>query len=360
MRYSRLLLVCLLVPSAACTDPGEPLAGTSTFKVKITSVNGAAPPIVDMPLPANRGDKDDTWDFEIEARSPYGEPISFEGMVRISAEPGTVTAVTGEGSRGRNILLKGGKAKGTASVTAAYGPARLWIEDLGYVPVPVGPNKPACSDGSDNDGDVGIDFPADPGCAYADDNTEEGGSFAAGISPAVHYALPTLRDIQGDGTQTPYPFEAVQINTYRAEPVIVTRVSSDGFYVTDRGDSEYNHMFAFNFSAPPGMRVCDRVTYLTGTVSEFFGFTELSFPSYKLDIVQSDEFCTEMPAPALLPPPIRCHAFQTKWVASAKSSVGACSLTGCTRLIPASDRRLAATSGGASTKRTLATRSADP
>ena len=64
--------------------------------------------------------------------------------------------------------------------------------------------------------------------------------------------------------------------------LVVTRVAKDGFNVTDLSDQAngHNHIFAFNFSTPARMRVCDRVTYLAGTVNEFFGFTELNFPSY--------------------------------------------------------------------------------
>src|SRR5207244_2934288 len=53
------------------------------------------------------------------------------------------------------------------------------------------------------------------------------------------------------------------------------------------------------FSAPPGMRVCDRVTYLAGTANEFFGYTELSFPSYRLDFVYDAKDCA-VPEPTLL------------------------------------------------------------
>jgi len=49
------------------------------------------------------------------------------------------------------------------------------------------------------------------------------------------------------------------------------------------------------------MRVCDRVEYLSGTVTEFFGFTELSFPSYSLDFVFEGEPC-DVPEPILIEP----------------------------------------------------------
>ena len=48
------------------------------------------------------------------------------------------------------------------------------------------------------------------------------------------------------------------------------------------------------------MRVCDRVTYLAGTVNEFFGFTELSFPSYRLSFPIEGESECEVPEPTVL------------------------------------------------------------
>src|SRR5205823_884204 len=36
-----------------------------------------------------------------------------------------------------------------------------------------GPKQPQCSDGKDNDGDGLVDFPEDPGCTSATDDTED-------------------------------------------------------------------------------------------------------------------------------------------------------------------------------------------
>jgi len=301
MKRAAPLVIATLLGLAGCTDKPDPLTGASTFRVRVTAVNEGALPLYESPLPANRGDKEEAWDFEIETLDAYGNAVPFNGMVRISVEPGTVTSVSGEGAKGRNIALVGGKAKGQAKLTAIYGEARLWVEDLGYRPSALASN-PSCSNGKDDDGDVLIDYPADPGCAYPDDDDENTGTFAAGVSSAVHYELPRISDIQGQGATTPYPYEATQINTNRPKPVVVTRVSSDGFYVTDIADQAtgYNHLFAFNFSTPPRMRICDRVKFLSGTVVEFFGFTELSFPSYKLEYpIDGVEVC-EIPPPALL------------------------------------------------------------
>ena len=209
----------------------------------------------------------------------------------------------GEDAVGRNLLLAGGKGTGTVELTAVYGPSRLWVDDLGYIPAKPG-TKPVCSNGLDDNGDALVDFPADPGCAFADDDSEEGGTYAAGVSNAVEYALPKLSDVQGNGPATPYPYESIEINTSSPQDLVVTRVASDGFYVTDVNAAEtangYNHIFAFNFSTPAKMRVCDRLTYLSGTINEFFGFTELSFPSFKLDPLLEGQTCTKVPKPNLI------------------------------------------------------------
>jgi hypothetical protein len=103
--------------------------------------------------------------------------------VRLSVEPGAVMRIDGEDALGRNVRMRDGRAKGVATVTAIYGPTRLWVEDLGYLPAEPG-KQPACANGrnDDDDVDVLIDFPADPGCAFADDDTEHGGTFTAGVS----------------------------------------------------------------------------------------------------------------------------------------------------------------------------------
>ncbi|WP_437500483.1 hypothetical protein [Sorangium sp. So ce1099] len=292
---------------AGCGSEGEPRRGVSSFWVKVEKVNGEAPPSADEPLPANRGDTVDTWDFRVEARDPAGRRAPFDGMVRLSVEPGAVIDVEAaeEGiAVGRNIRLRGGVAVGAVHVTAVYGPARLWAEDIGYQPAGRdGRDQPVCANGANDDapGDVLIDFPADPGCAFADDDTEEGGSFNAGASEPVAYALPRVVDVQGGGSATPYAFEGIQINTAAPQEVVVTRVARDGFYVTDLSgqDTGFNHLFAFNFNTPANMRVCDRLDYLAGTVNEFFGFTELSFPSYEIAPFQEGTACP-VPEPRVL------------------------------------------------------------
>lgn len=301
--------LALTLPALSCTKEADSLQQLSTFRVEVVAVNDTAPPTPDAPLPANRGDVEEVWDVTIQAISPTGEPEPFDGVVRVRVEPGAIVDVENlsgadDGAIGRNIRLTGGAATARVRLTAVYGDARLWVEDIGYLPAAPGAT-PACANGEndDSDDDVLVDFPNDPGCAFANDDTEEGGTFAAGVSPPVRYALPRLIDIQGESSTTPYPFEGMEVSARDPQFLVVTRIARDGFYVTDLGNQAegYNHIFAFNFSTPQGMRVCDRVLGLSGTVVEFFGFTELSFPSYVVEQLPDDQLAScPVPEPIVL------------------------------------------------------------
>ena len=256
-----------------------------SLRVTVTQVNGADPPTPDAALPANLGTTNEAWDFTVDAVDEKGElDPSFNGYVRISVEPGSLSAV--QGGAGRNLLVENGTGQGKALVTTVWGPSRLKAEDIGYTPAP--PNVvPTCANGIDDNGNGLVDYPNDPGCEFADDMTEDGGAFLSGVSPVVNYRYPTVADVQGHGSATPYPYQALRLATADPQEVYVTRVASSGFFVTDLSEQAtgFNSIYAYNFSTPAFMRVCDRVTYLSGTASEFFGFTELSFPSYWVSYV---------------------------------------------------------------------------
>ncbi len=281
-------VVCLVLGASGCTTQGG-VESLGYIRVTVLAVDGGEVPTSDAPLPPNLGNVDERWDFTAEVIGPDGEVnTNFDGVARVSLEPGAVRLLEGDGAIGRNLRFSGGRAEGVAVTTAMFGPTRLWVQDIGYTPAAVG-ETPACSNGKDDDGDVLVDFPNDPGCAFADDDDEENGSLVVGVSQVVHYALPTIADVQGRGSETPYPRVAVDVAARSPADLVVVRVSSDGFYVTDLNDQDsgYNHIYAFNFNPPPGMRVCNRLTALSGTAVEFFGFTEITFPSYEVGLVDS-------------------------------------------------------------------------
>jgi hypothetical protein len=239
----------------------------------------------------------------------------FNGYVRLSSKPGNVVTLSGTGTDRRNVLLVNGQASNVGvTLLAGYGDTRIWAEDVGYVPTdiervcnagdkcpswcsPGKPCPPACSNGIDDNGNGVIDSPADPGCYASNDDTEDGGTFTAGVSPTIYYYIPRVADVRGGpegGNATPFPSQAVNIDMgYRGENqfafnVVVTRVSSAGFYITDvnedrPGGGGFGSVYAYNFSAPPNMRQCDRLRSFGGTTSDFYGFTEVNYPTWELE-----------------------------------------------------------------------------
>lgn len=255
---------------------------------------------------------------------------TFNRYVRVSAKPGAIERIESPDADGRNLKLTNGVSLATeVKITNAYGTTFILADDLGYAPVdPLATPPPACANGVDDDGDGRIDFPADEGCAFANDDSEGGGSYAQGASPPIYYQLPRIADVRGlkcvdastcSGTgKTPYPKEQIQLDTgfhdkMAAEghlvqdfdfDMVVTRIASDGFYVSDIKDGRggFNSIFVFNFSAPPRMRVCDRLKTFAGTATEFFGLTQISYPTWTLEEWDPQKRPCLVPEPIVLGP----------------------------------------------------------
>lgn len=278
---------------------------------------------VDVPL---------KYTVTVHAVTSSGAPdTSFNRYVRMSSKPGAIDPLTGPDADGRNILLKAGESVPfDVMVTNAFGTTYIVADDLGYTPKdPLANPPPQCSDGIDNDGDGKIDFPADEGCAFANDDSEEGGTYSEGASTPIYFRLPRIAEVRGlkctdpgrtscsGNGATPYPRQQMLIDTGFRDTsngftfnTVVTRISSSGFYVTDlddpsgtpRGTAGFNSVFAFNFNAPPFMRTCDRLKSYGGTASEFFGFTQISYPTWTLEEWDPAQRPCLVPAPERLSP----------------------------------------------------------
>jgi hypothetical protein len=257
---------------------------------------------------------------------------SFNGYVRLSSQPGSVQAVSGPNTNGRNVLLQKGIATDVAvSVLAAYGDSYIVAEDVGYVPADparvctnaadcppqckVGQAcPPQCANGIDDNHNGLIDYPADPGCYLANDDTEDGGTYASAVSPTLYYYIPRIADVRGyeqGGTGTPFPNQAVHVNCGYLSgngyefSVVVTAVTSSGFYVTDINEDAtigFGSVFAYNFDAPPNMRQCDRVRAFGGTTAQFYGFTEVNYPTWLLEEWDPTQRPCLVPEPHIMAP----------------------------------------------------------
>jgi hypothetical protein len=242
----------------------------------------------------------------IEAHNEDGSiDPTFNTYVRISSQPGTVSDLAQRDVK----LVNGVLDMAPVSVIAAFGPTRLWVEDLGYVPGdPLAMPPPQCANGRDDNGNGLIDYPADPGCYSSVDDTEDGGSYDSGVSGTIWVAPPRIADVRGrltnakgdayGGTATNFPNEQIQIfSGWNAPPqddfvfsTIVTQIDANGFYATDLQDDitdpaklGFSSVYAFNFSTPPNMRICDRLKTFGGTASDFHGYTEINYPTWLLE-----------------------------------------------------------------------------
>ncbi len=243
---------------------------------------------------------------------------SFDGWLSLSITPGVLTVASGANVVGNLVRLTHGRVEGLRiDVARSYGEARLWAEDAGYVPVdPRRSPPPACADGLDDDGDGRVDYPADTGCEAVNDDDERAGSFAAGVSEPMYFSTPLVADVQGRSAQSPLLDERVTLEGRaeitappegdRVHRLVVTQTDNSGFYVTDIDDRScggehcFNSVYSFNFRTPDGMRPCDLLSTLTGSVAEFVNTTQLAQPGFQVGV----EWSPDSPATGacLIPP----------------------------------------------------------
>ncbi len=312
-RFVRLACLFVVATGLALAPACQPafqteVSARSLVVTLATPASGTTPygsPSARLPLTF---DTPDVLTVRVEAHDQTGGiDTTFNGFVRFSIEPGTVLSATGGPgtvTNGRNAQLQNGVADGIQiAVVGAYGNARIWAEDLGYVPIdpagivqPDGTRRlPQCANGTDDNQNGLVDFPVDPGCYAPNDDTEDGGSYAGGSSQVIYFVYPRIADVQGVsnvGAGTPFPNEQVQIDTQwngstGATPlgVVVVGISQSGFFATDLGEgTNYSSIYGYTYSAPTLMNVCDRLISLGGTSSEFYGYEELNYPTYSIEV----------------------------------------------------------------------------
>ncbi len=211
-----------------------------SFQVKIHEPVGTP----EAPLPYSTEPR--SFTIDVQAVDYQGEPATwFEGEVYLDLAPRGRLA----NGQARTVDLKKGKASGVVvQVQRVHGDSSIWVEDRGTDAKP--------------------------------------GSYATGLSPTIHVAHPTLHDVSETtniaGSALNGDF--VQVNT-EGRRLVATGLAVDGFYVTDIDDptQSFNAIFAHTHSRPRGVEQGDIITEIIGTVEEFYGFTELGFPTYKVE-----------------------------------------------------------------------------
>jgi hypothetical protein len=287
---------------AGCVDHEGGLTVTQALQVEITRVADVTPPDLgsqEAPLDPTCVDPDTDCDREVEivvkAIGPDGLiDTSFNYNVQVRAQfLGRVTPQIGTQPLRLVELVDGVSAAATVTLPEVmYGDTRVWVEDAG-----------------------------------------DGGTYATGTSPILHYRDPFIVDLQRPTDETALaalvssPLEDTQVRVdgsrYGADGhLIVTSIYSQGYTVSDvecqAGGAppcvahDYDHVLIYSFSRPRDENFCDIVVgqYIdgfAGAVSEFNGLTEIGFPQTFVAATrdsQGNQNCDGREVvPAALPPP---------------------------------------------------------
>lgn len=270
---NRLALLLSLVPLAGCwVQAEEPdRSGPLTFEVTITDGPG--------------GERaEDALSFSTEEVEVgiavraigYDRELmtDYTATVALKATPAQLLSTP-------YLLVEDGVGATTVTLTRGFGSVRIWATDEGTPETP--------------------------------------GSYATGVTPAIHFHYPTIAEVQASDSTVESPMEHTYAHIRGWEPdeddprdMRVTAVTNDGFYVTDLSEpyGSYNSMFAFTFSRPDGVEKGMRLKRLSGIVEEYLGFTELGFPDWEID----HDFPLEVPEPPLLPVDEVCDSDEMeKW-----------------------------------------------
>jgi hypothetical protein len=284
---------CGLVPGVSPTDA---VCGGQCFEpgaFRVTFVGNPHLGTLDNPIKFSATTPQSfTIDIEALRKDQPGVVEDHDMYVVVNVEP------TGETvQQPLWVKLVQGLARGVkVEVKKALGPVRLVVSEEGYVPATQA-GSARCNNSRDDDGDGYVDSPDDRGCYYANDDHESGGTNAVGLSDTIYFANPRLADVQRPGSnKDESQIKGTRVTVDRGF-LLVSRVSTDGMYITDYDSAawdtgkrgwvvdpvamSYHSVFAFNFSTPLNIGEGDCLVQLDGTVEEFYGFTEMGKPTWK-------------------------------------------------------------------------------
>ncbi len=235
----------LLASVAACA-----LSGCS----KTVTTERIEPTIIEVSVDGELGSPDAPLAFSgdtvsrtitVQTLDAAGQPYPFEGDLSVRVRPGKL-------DQAQWISVTGGQWTGTIDFHAAFGPTRIWASDEG-----------------DKDGSTGR-LP----------------SFATGVTEELHYAFPTIAELNriDDHETNQLAGEFAELSIAERQ-VVVTEIGTNGFWCTDIADEagSYNSLYVYTFSKPEGIWQGARLVELTGNDQEYLATTQLSFPVYSAE-----------------------------------------------------------------------------
>lgn len=280
------------------------------------------------------------YDEKGEVYTDFDRPVSFR------VTPGQILSVSSSNAELSALFLapmKGGMTDGEVTIEVAnvYGSVVVWAQDSAPEMIYTEPVASSDAAGGDETGNANYTFqvPAEPVDweAAAPYRTH-----AAGASRPVYFGSPNVIDMQRMDEYDSFTtasscsagIEKCTINNRTSafvanfltinamapyECLVVTAITNAGFYVTDlsahyadlEGDkshrlrmepytralSHFGHLFVYNFSYPDDLALGDCLKTITGTVQEFSGNTQVTFPSW----TKNDRYVTDE---SLIPDPV--------------------------------------------------------
>jgi hypothetical protein len=252
--------IFLLLLLAACVDTRDPITGTQSLQVTLTSPTGSE---------SNRLDPNTAAPamIDVTAIGPDGQPdTSYNNQVQVYVNfLGTLTPYFG-GTPLATITLTGGKATNqSVPLPRVFGPATLWL----------------------------------------DDGTSQSPTYASGASDTIWYRDPYISDIQRPTdpmaldalSSSPLELKQLRVDASEYGPavgrLVVTSVFAQGYTLDDVScgnggappctTEPYHHAMVFSFSAAKDDQGCliqqgQLIDGFAGGVSEFNGLTEIGFP----------------------------------------------------------------------------------
>ncbi len=256
------LLLCLPW-AASCYSPATPDEGIGSFKVEFEG----NPPLGEekSPLAVATAQKPLTLKVKVTALKADGQlDTGFNGQICMFSDRGILVR-----SQSASVLKDGVSDSITIRVFLAFGKTTLWVTSV--------PKDTLC-----------------PNAADPEDNSVPPVS-RVGAAPSLFFGLLSIRNVQ-ESLDSPY--DSLLFKKYAVigeGKMVVTAVSSNGFYATDldayKDGKGYDSLFIFTFSAPTiafgdedvprSLAIGDIVKRVEGGVDEFSGHTQLTFPTFE-------------------------------------------------------------------------------
>jgi len=256
--------VALMLLAAACTDHGSPRVDVGVRSFAVLFAPGTDLGTPEQPLP-----RADEYRFTIivEARDRWGDRVSdFNGIAELSTLGATLRSA-------KRITFTGGVA-GPLEVRLAYA---YRLERIAVTAVSAEKQTIGAREVRLPTGPVGVSAPIHlPYPRIGDVQQNHGGAADAGLSRLEKRNL-TIRGRYDAATGS-------------FDDLVVVAAIEGGFYLADPADdcTAYCGLYLYTYSTPyvddagersplrPGMLIRE----VNGSVFEFFGFTELSFPTF--------------------------------------------------------------------------------